>query len=412
MGFFDVLKKKKIELPRYAQSLNGGPPLFSYFGEDIFASDVVQQAIACIVTEMKKLQPRHIRKPIGGDSKIESSNISRILASPNLLMTASEFIEKIVWALYLDYNAFVIPVYELRENGTRLYTGLYPVRPDGVEFLESGGSLYIRMKFANGFETTLPYGDVIHIRMQYSVNNYMGGDEYGMPDRRAFLKTLKTNDALWQGIGKSMQWNLSINGIIKYNTLLDDGAMKEAVKNLEQRILDGESGFLPMDAKGEFIPFPKKVDYINPQTLKFIDEKILRTFGVSLAILTGDYTKEQYEAFYGKTVEPLIVSLGQAFTKTLFSPREIGTGNKIVFYSGEAIFMTVDQKLELLGTLGAAGSLYENEKRTLFGLMPLEELEGVRMQSLNWINTELADDYQLGKSGAAAAAKEDGDNAE
>ena len=44
----------------------------------------------------------------------------------------------------------------------------------------------------------------------------------------------------------------------------------------------------------------------TPIITKFIDEKILRNYGVSLPILTGDYTKEQYEAFYQKALEPLI----------------------------------------------------------------------------------------------------------
>ena len=34
--------------------LNGYTPIFSQFGNDIYASDVVQQAIVCIVDEMKK----------------------------------------------------------------------------------------------------------------------------------------------------------------------------------------------------------------------------------------------------------------------------------------------------------------------------------------------------------------------
>ena len=58
--------------------------------------------------------------------------------------------------------------------------------------------------------------------------------------------------------------------------------------------------------------------------------------------------------------------------------------------------MTVDQKLEMVRLLGDSGSLYENEKRRAFGLPPLPELEGVRMQSLNYVNIEIATKYQVG----------------
>lgn len=47
--------------------------------------------------------------------------------------------------------------------------------------------------------------------------------------------------------------------------------------------------------------------------------------------------------------------------------------------------------------LGDAGDLYENEKRTAFGLTPLAELAGKRMQSLNYIDAAEAKKYQTGK---------------
>ncbi|MGN1122367.1 MAG: hypothetical protein ACI4RV_08370, partial [Eubacteriales bacterium] len=45
---------------------------------------------------------------------------------------------------------------------------------------------------------------------------------------------------------------------------------------------------------------------------------------------------------------------------------------------------------------GDSGALYENEKRVAFGLRPLPELNGVRMQSLNYVNVNIAKDYQTG----------------
>jgi hypothetical protein len=154
-----------------------------------------------------------------------------------------------------------------------------------------------------------------------------------------------------------------------------------------------------MDLKGEFIPFPKDIKMVDEGTLKFIDEKILRNWGIPLAILTGDYTKEQYEAFYQKTLEPLITAISQAFTKKMFTSRERAFGNEIKFYPKDLIFMTITQKLELVNLLAPTGAVYENEKRTMFGLMPLPELEGKRYMSLNWVDADMAAQYQMGKVG-------------
>ena len=112
--------------------------------------------------------------------------------------------------------------------------------------------------------------------------------------------------------------------------------------------------------------------------------------------MTGDYTKEQYEAFYQKTLEPIVKSISQAFTKKLFTKREKAFGNRIELYPAELIFMTISQKIEMVGQLAPTGAMLENEKRTIYGLRPLPELEGKRYMSLNWVDADLAAQYQLG----------------
>ena len=58
--------------------------------------------------------------------------------------------------------------------------------------------------------------------------------------------------------------------------------------------------------------------------------------------------------------------------------------------------MSVSQTLEMVRLLGDSGALYENEKRVAFGLRPLPELNGVRMQSLDYVNVNIANTYQTG----------------
>ena len=157
-----------------------------------------------------------------------------------------------------------------------------------------------------------------------------------------------------------------------------------------------------MDLKAEFVPITRDIQLVDEATLKFIDEKILRHIGVPLCILTGDFTKDQYEAFYQKTIEPLIIGGTQSFTDGIFSEGERDFGNEIQFFTSELIFMTMDQKIEMVRLLGDAGELYSNEKRKTFGLVPLAELEGVRMQSLNYVNVEIANKYQLKDSGGGS----------
>lgn len=149
--------------------------------------------------------------------------------------------------------------------------------------------------------------------------------------------------------------------------------------------------------KSEFTPLERRTHSVDESTLKFIDEKILRTYGVSLAILNGDYTKEQYEAFYSQAIEPLVIKLTQGFTKKMFTSRERAFGNEVNFYTEELTFMTITQRLELINTLAPQGGGYVNEYRRWLGLRPLAELEGKRYMSLNWIDADKAALYQTGK---------------
>ena len=402
MSWFSKLFQKGPKNQNFAPTMDGWLPVYSQFGTNIYASDVVQQALKCIVDEMKKLNPTHVRY-IDNDPVPIKGNVQDILSSPNQLMTTSEFLEKTIWMLLLNYNAFIIPTYYTWvDNKTgaerRYYDALYPINPTQVDFIEdASGRLFVKFWFWNGYTTTLAYNDVIHIRYNYSVNEYMGGNEMGQPDHSALLETLKLNQDLLQGVAKAMKSSYAVNGVIKYNTLMDEGKTVAALQDLEQKLRNSESGFLPLDMKSEFTPLPRSVSLVDEPTLEFVDEKILRNFGVPLCILKGDYTKDQYNAFYQKTLEPLIIAISQAMTKKLFTSREKAFGNKIELYPKELIFMTVEQTLDMIKELSPTGGLFENEKRVALGLRPLPELAGKRYMSLNWIDANNAAQYQVGK---------------
>ena len=403
MGLFDKLFKRVPKDRRLAPALDGFSPIYPQFGTNIYASDVVQQALKCIVDEMKKLNPTHIRM-VENDPVPVKGNVQDVLRNPNPLMTTNEFIEKMCWLLLMNYNVFIVPVYRTwidEKTGAerRYYDALYPIKPTQADFIEDGaGRLFVHFFFMNGYNTTIAYDDLIHIRYNYSVNEYMGGNEVGQPDHSALLDTLQLNDTLLKGVAKAMKASYAVNGVVKYNTLMDDGKTEAALRELERKLQSNESGFLPLDLKADFTALPHTSAIVDENTLKFIDGKILRHFGVPLPILTGDYTKEQYEAFYQKTLEPLIIAFSQAFTKKMFSVREQAFGNRIEFYPKELIFMTVSQTLEMIKELSPTGALFENEKRVALGLRPLPELEGKRYMSLNWVNADKAEQYQLGNN--------------
>lgn len=404
LAFKDLFKKlvntnsnKEYE---QARMLNGYSPIFSQFGQDVFASDVVQMCVDVIATECSKLQPRHIRIDSNGMQHVVKGSINRLFKfAPNELMTTRDFLEKIIWLLFMNYNAFIYPMYVLKDDGRgnkiREYTGFYPLNPTVVTFLQdSSDKLFVEMEFGNGIKFTLAYSDVIHLRKRFGKNDVMGGGLDGRPENTALLKVLSINDSSLQGLEKGVKTSLAVRGIIKVHTMLEDESQKKEREKFEANIVQAKSGIVPMDMKSEYIPINPDPKFVDKETLDFLDQKILRNYGVSLPIITGDFNDEQYQAFYEKTLEPIVISLGQAFSKTVFTQRELDVGNEIVFYQRDMMYLSANAKLNLLKTAGEQGLLSDNQKLALLGYPPIPGGER-RTQSLNYIDVNLANAYQM-----------------
>lgn len=401
----NLFKSSSNKGMQYAKLLNGQTPIFAQFGRNIYASDIVQICIDIIATECSKMQPKHIRTDKNGMQTNAKGSINRLFKfAPNNLMTTRDFIEKIIWLLYMNYNAFIYPRYEIvkdtRGNKIKNYTGFYPLNPHQVEFLQdASGKMFVKMHFANGNNFTLAYSDVIHLRKKFSVSEIMGGGRNGQPDNQALLNVLETNDTVLQNIGKAIKTSLAIKGILKINTMIDETKQKAEIAKFEKAIDETLSAILPMDLKGEYTPLKIDPKIIDKDTMDFLQNKVLNWYGVSIPIFTGDFNDEQYQAFYEKTLEPVMISLAQAFSKTLFTARELDFGNEIVFYQKNMMYLSTKSKLELLKTAGEQGLLTDDQKLALLGYPPIGGVEGKRRtQSLNYISKDIIDKYQLNKA--------------
>jgi HK97 family phage portal protein len=406
MGIMDIFKKPYKEKPSNAALavLNGNIPIYTQFGQNIYASDVVQQSIACIAQEISKLDPRHIRFGKNGLQEVVRDEINELFEyGANDWMTTKDFLEKITWQLFLNYNSFILPVFDEYETKDkvkkRIYRALYPLDPSEVTFIQDGNAdLWVKFVFADANELTVRYTDIIHWRYRFSVNPFMGGNASGQADTAAIWQTVNINHQLLQSIEKSVSSSMQIHGLLKVQTLYNDDSAKAEIARFEKLITEGKSAILPVDLKSEYVPMKPDPKLVDTDTLEFIDSKILRNYGVPLPILTGDFTDTQYQAFYEKTLEPLINSLNQVFTKTLFTKNERNHGNKIVFYINNLLHMSPEKRVEMSKVLGDRGALTNNALLELFGYPPYEGGD-IRLQSLNYVDVNIATKYQMNQSG-------------
>lgn len=375
MGFFDFLKPKKAQQNGlvFAPTMTGYNPTFTSFGDNVYASDIVVQSIRCKANEFKKLDPRHIRATDGKQQTITDSSIARVLKRPNPYMTQADFLEKITILRELTKNCFIYPTYYVTQGGERYYTGLYPLKPQRVDYMQDDkGKLFIHFGFYNGYETTLPADSVIHWRKDYGVNDYFGGSAFGGNDNDGLLTMLERYDLLTQGIAKALKCSCKINGMVVYNSYMDEAKLAAARADFDRHINDSDDGIMFTDQKLEYTHMPRDVKLVDAETLKFFYEAILRANGTSLAILNGDYTKAQKEAYYEHALEADIKSLGQAMSKVIFTDREAAFGNDIVLYPNDIAFMSMENKLAALQSGLPAGIFTKNEARALLGYPPVE----------------------------------------
>lgn len=417
MGFFDLFKpKKQKQGHKAAYTQTGIYPSFSDFGDNIYENDTVQQCISAIAREMKKLEPCHVRVKDGLRTRI-SDSVDRVLHAPNPNMTTSDFIEQIIRILLVKKNAYIYPVYEVREDEItgRLYrdfAGLYPILTNNVTYWEEEREngerevLKISFELAEGRELFLPYSSVIHLRHDFGLNDFQGGDKEGRPNNSALLTTLKINHKLLESVAVGAETSGKINGIVKYNQMLSDGTVEQNIEKFNQTLKNSESGIIGLDMKAEYVNMPRDVKLVDKETLNFVDTKILRNYGVPQSILDGTATADVKRAWYDTTLEPLIVMLNQAFTKVLFTKGQIIKGNRVEFFYNRMETMTNAEIIEQSKILGERGAITNNQLLAMIGLPPYEGGD-VRLMSLNYVDVKIANQYQMTNAGGQPTTQND-----
>lgn len=388
MTIKDLFRRKETRAANMSRGLvfsimpDGMSSFYTPSGSFLYSSDIIQQAIRCIANEMSKITPRHVVQK-DGDTVAQPDTLDYILQHPNNNMTLSDFLQKVTWTLFLNSNAFIVPDWD--DAGGLL--GLYPL-PSGTYELEreKDGTQVLKYIDGSGKVWRWNYDNVIHLRLDFSLSDWLGGNIDGSANYASLTRLLKVNDRILSGVERGVN-GMGITGTLEYNTKINRDRAETDLKELEALLDRSASGIIPLDNGAHFTQLTRGVTQVSADTIKFIDEKILRYFGVSQAILSGSFTREQYEAFYQKVLEPLVIAWGQAFSDVLLSRREQqGFGHKVMFFIEELSFMTTSQKLEMVRLLGDRGAIYENEARHILGLQPLPELNGVRMYSLNYKN--------------------------
>lgn len=368
--------QKKNKKMRRAITWDGYEPTFTTFGDNVLASDLVLEAIRLKADFISKLDPRHIRTENGTQKRIDDSSIARVLREPNPYMTTSDFLYKAAFLREVNENAFIYLDYYWTKGGYKYFTGAYIIQPHRWAYYEDEktGELFIGFKFdGQSDEVIFKYSELIHWRKHYEADTYDGGGKYSREARRDVLDTLQGYRTICESIAEAAKCSCYFDGIIKVSGFGDE---YESIKKIRDKFVDdlrtGKKGVAVLDNGAEWQDVHRELKMVDAATLAYFENKILRYTGVSIAMLTGDFTTAQKESFYERCIESGVISLGQAHTKTAFTKWQKSHGDEIIFYPNKIELMSTSEKIALLGSTNAMGVWSVNEVREMFGKPPVE----------------------------------------
>lgn len=387
-----VFGKKPRTLPHeYTQlkMLNEYTPIFSNFGSEPYDSDIVRAAVDSIARNAAKLKPKHIRRTT--DNLLpQYSNLEKLLQlRPNPYMDAYTFYYKVITNLFIKNNSFIY----IDADSQGQVKALYPISSSSVELIESRGQIFAKFTFLAGQQVTLPYTDLIHLRRFFYKNDFWGESNYA-----ALSPTLDLITTTNQGVINAVKSSAFIRGILKFTQSMMKPSDIKAERDrfvTEYMSIDNNGGIAAIDAKADFIPLKSDPAVIDEKQMVHIKSTIYDYFGTNEAVIQSKYTEDEWNAFYESTIEPIAIQLSLEFTSKLFTDRERGFGNEIIFESNRLQYASNQTKVNLIQQAMPFGLLSINEAREIFNLGPVEDGEK-RLVSLNYVDSTVQNEYQLG----------------
>ena len=330
----------------------------------LYDSDIIRSCLRPKVKAIGKLVGKHIRDG-DGDLKVNpDANIRFLLSEPNPHMTGQQFQEKVATQLCLNNNAFILFIRD--ENGKPLQ--LYPIPCVSCETVYQDNELLLKFHYRNGKSGTFPYEQIIHLRQDFNE-----GDIFGESPAKAITAMMEVIGTIDQGIIKAIKNSGIIRWLLTFNNSLRPEDIKENVKSFVDNFLSVESdtfGAAGTDSKANVTRIEPK-DYVPNalQTEKTIN-RIYSFFNTNEKIIQSRWTEDEWNAYYEAEIEPLAIQLGSTYTVRLFSRKERGFGNRIVFEASNLQCASLQTKLGFQAMVDR-GAMTPNEWRATMNMAPL-----------------------------------------
>lgn len=333
------------------QEVGSYQSIFTPYSGSVYANDICRASIHTLAEQTSKANP-----------KVKDQRLEKLLQyRPNMYMNGKDFLYKVRTLLEVNNTAFI---YIDRDDRGKAIS-FYPMPACNAEALEAAGGLYIKFWLPTQ-SMVVSWADLAVLRKHYNTSDIFGDSN------TAIATSLELLDTTNQGMANAIKSTANLRGILKSTKamLSDDDVKKQRDRFVSDYLaMSNTSGIAMTDATLTFTPIQLQPAIANYKSVEELRNNIYRYFGVSEEAILGKLHSDAWEAFYDSSIEPFLIALGQELTYKVFSERERGFANEIIFESNRLQYMSMAQKLELV-QLVDRGAMTPNQWAEVFNLPP------------------------------------------
>ena len=370
MGLFSRKQDNATEKAIYKMVVDCGNGFYAWNGK-LYKSDLVRSCIKPKTKAIGKAVAKHIRRTVekDGTKKIlvnPSVNTRFMLEEPNELMTGQMLQEKVANQLALNGNAFILII----RDTFGVPVGLYPIPATSVEAkYDDNHELYLKFYYMNGKTSEFYYSEVIHIRDDFFFN-----DIFGENPTEGLTEVMELVGTINQGMAKAIKNSNVIRWLLKFTASMRDEDLKVKAQEFADNYLqisNNSTTVAAVDAKADAIQVKNESYVPNAAQALSQEERIFSFFNTNKKIIQSSYSEDEWISYYESAIEPVLQQMAGEYTRKLFTRRERGCGNEIIFDSSKLTFASMKTKLQL-AALADRGIMTPNEVRDVFNLPPVD----------------------------------------
>ena len=197
---------------------------------------------------------------------------------------------------------------------------------------------------------------------------------FGDSPREALLPLMEVVSTTDQGIVKAIKNSGVVKWLLKFNTGMRPEDIRSNTEEFTKSFLDinNSGGAAGVDAKADAKQIEPK-DYVpNAAVIDRTTQRIYSFFNTNEKIVQSKYNEDEWNAYYESEIEPIAMQWSNEDTRKIFTRRERGFGNKIIYSANNLQYASMSTKLGLQAMVDR-GALTPNEWREVLNLPPVED---------------------------------------